>query len=132
MSRRVVGLVLLALAAAVATPSATPAQTNFALCPGLSSPLVSTGHAQWTVSNTALYLGGGATPSFPAKTRLAIVSVQTDAIRYRDDGTAPTASVGTPSAANTVVIVCANQLGRWQAIRQTNDATLDVDYYGEP
>lgn len=61
---------------------------------------------------------------------LAIISVETDAIRYRTDGVAPTATVGMPQAANSTFtvygVLCVKKL---QMIRVTTDATIEVSYY---
>ena|SRR5438132_7979366 len=90
-----------------------------------------TGHQQLTVSNTAVSL----TPS-PAGSRPmhALIYVGTDAIRWRADGTAPTAAIGILVPAGGYIDWTdpqGNYLGliaRAQFIRVTTDATLDIAY----
>lgn len=87
---------------------------------------------QLTVSSTALpftaakYARGGAIPM------LAVVAVQTDAIRSLDSGINPTASVGMPWAAASTFSVCGeSNIRAFRMIRQTTDATADITYYKE-
>lgn len=84
------------------------------------------GYAQVTVSSTALAL-----PSIPDKASYAIVNITTQPVRYRDDGTAPTASVGMPLAAgDELVLVSPKQIQDFRVIRSTgSDAELNVSYY---
>lgn len=73
-----------------------------------------------------------ATGGIPSSAIRAIISVATDAIRWRDDGTAPTASVGIYVAANASIELPSREaILAFQAIRVTNDATLNIAYYGE-
>lgn len=61
---------------------------------------------------------------------LAVISVETDAIRYRCDGVAPTASVGMPQAANsTFTVYGVLSVRKLRMIRVTTDATIEVHYY---
>lgn len=85
------------------------------------------GYQQLTVSSTAVAL------TLPATgiVRMAVMVVETDAIRYRDDGTSPTASVGMPVASGGGVIVYNAAISKFKAIRQTNDAKLNISYYGD-
>jgi hypothetical protein len=64
----------------------------------------------------------------PTGARMAQICVSTQAVRYRDDGTAPTATVGYPVAAAT----CFTYSGSLPAItfiQQTGTAVLDILYY---
>ena len=89
------------------------------------------GYRQITVSSTALALSS-ATGGVPKGATRAIIEVETDAIRYRDDGTAPTASVGMPVAkdVNYIVLPSLQAINAFRAIRVTTDAKLNVLYYG--
>jgi hypothetical protein len=68
------------------------------------------------------------TLTVPATATMAIISVETNAIRWRDDGTAPTASVGMPVAVGQTFIYSGN-LSAITFIPQTGSATMDVSYY---
>ena len=63
----------------------------------------------------------------PGATEIEIC-VETQAIRYRDDGTAPTSSVGIPIPVGTCFPYAGN-LSAIQFIAQTAGATIDVAYY---
>ena len=94
-------------------------------------PLVvrSIGHQQLTVSSAPVML------TVPYLASRAAIVVQTDAVRWRADGTAPTASVGIPQAANSRIDLTdpmadyKELLGNLQFIRVTTDATLDIEYF---
>ena len=64
----------------------------------------------------------------PTGARMAQICVETQAVRYRDDGTAPTASVGMPQAAATC-FQYSGSLPAIQFIQVTGTAVLDVSYY---
>lgn len=94
--------------------------------------------ATLTVSSTAVDLGD-ASPALSAglvssKTvRRALMTVETDAIRWRADGTAPTASEGHKIAANgELSLTGANYkqlLGAIQFIAVSTDAALKITYF---
>lgn len=71
-----------------------------------------------------------ATPlTVPVGATLAIISVSGGAVRYRDDGTPPTAEEGMPvDAGQTFSYSIA--LAAIQFIQESGAATLDVLYYG--
>lgn len=90
---------------------------------GSSGPYVYTplGYQQITVSAlSSLTVPTGAT--------IAYISVETAAVRYRDDGTAPTATVGMPVAIGQQLTYSGN-LAAIQFIAQTGTPVLDVSYY---
>lgn len=60
--------------------------------------------------------------------RIAIITPETQGVRWRDDGTAPTASVGMPLAAG-VTLQYDGDLTKIQFIEQTASAKLNVTYY---
>lgn len=84
--------------------------------------LVAAGYQQITV------LSGAAKLSPPANARIARIVCETQAIRWRDDGVAPTATVGMPLAVNTE-LTYDGDLGAIQFIEQTASAKLNVSYY---
>ena len=59
----------------------------------------------------------------------ALVSVETDALRYRTDGTDPDATTGHKlEAGDELLLSGANDIQRFRAIRVTTDATIQVSY----
>lgn len=89
------------------------------------------GYQQITLSGGATFLTVPTEASGTQGPVCAIISVETAAVRYRDDGTAPTASVGFPLAvtgANQPLTYC-GQLSAIQFIQQAGSATLNVLYY---
>ncbi len=66
--------------------------------------------------------------SIPAGASTAEFIVESQGIRYRDDGTAPTATVGMPVAAG-VSFQYSGTLSTLQFIEQTASAKLNVSYY---
>ena len=71
-------------------------------------------------SATGLSAPGGAT--------IAQICVENAGVRYRDDGAAPTASVGIPAAAGSCFSY-SGPLSVIQFIAQSGSPTLDVSYY---
>lgn len=59
---------------------------------------------------------------------IAIIVAETQGVRWRDDGTAPTASVGMPLAAG-VAFQYDGDLSKIQFIEQTASAKLNISYY---
>lgn len=94
-------------------------------CPGIHTPLAPAGYEQITISTTALSL------TIPnTRVKMAVVLVEAQPLRYRDDGTAPTAAIGTLIQANESFSICGSALARFQAIRSgATDAVLNVNYY---
>jgi hypothetical protein len=60
--------------------------------------------------------------------RMAIIIAESANVRYRDDGVAPTASVGMPLAAG-VALTFDGDLAKIRFIEQTASAKLNVLYY---
>lgn len=60
--------------------------------------------------------------------RIAIITPEGQAVRWRDDNVAPTASVGMPLAAG-VTLQYDGDLSQIQFIEQTGGAKLNVTYY---
>ena len=73
---------------------------------GLKSTTVCLGYQQITslTASTALTVPAGAT--------LAVIVPESQSVRWRDDGVAPTASVGMPLT-SPITIVTGKQQGKW-------------------
>ena len=82
------------------------------------------GYQQLTsiTSSTGLTVPSGAT--------YCVVVVEANGVRYRDDGTAPTASVGMPLAVGqSVSFYGTTELAAVKFIQQASGAILNVSYY---
>jgi len=74
-------------------------------------------------------LSSAATLTVPQGTSMCLIQPETQSVRWRDDGTAPTASVGMLIAAGDVL----EYTGRPKALKiieVTTSAKLNVTYYG--
>lgn len=63
-----------------------------------------------------------------AKPTLALIVAETQAVRWRDDGVAPTASVGMPLAAG-VTLQYDGDLSKIRFIEQVGGGKLNISYY---
>lgn len=66
----------------------------------------------------------------PAGTKMIRIIAEAQAVRWRDDGTAPTATVGQPLAVGVEMIYTANNAGVLRFIEQVAGGKLNVTYYG--
>lgn len=84
------------------------------------------GYQQLTVSTTAVGL------TVPAKAIRAVIGVEAQPIRWRDDGSNPTSSAGMLQKADTTIELYDPQsINAFKAIRDdSSDATLNISYYG--
>lgn len=90
-----------------------------------SAGLKCKGYQQITVSSTALAL------TVPAGTKRAVIGVEAQPIRYRLDGTNPTASVGFNVKADVTFEIVGNEaIKALKMIRTGTDATVNVHYFG--
>lgn len=64
----------------------------------------------------------------PNGARVALITAESQGVRFRDDGTAPTATVGMPLAADTKFQYTGN-LSKIKFIEQAASAKLNVLYY---
>lgn len=78
------------------------------------------------VQLTSLSSATGLAP--PNDATIAEITVEAQGVRYRDDGNAPTASVGMPVAAGNS-FQYAGDLTAIQFIQQSSGAILNVSYY---
>ena len=73
------------------------------------------------------------TPTIPTKCgpnpSLVVIKAEAQAVRYRDDGTAPTASVGMPVAVADAPIYYEGSIPSLQFIAQTAGGVVDLLYY---
>lgn len=63
-----------------------------------------------------------------SKPVIALITPETQGVRWRDDGVAPTATVGMPLAAG-VTLQYDGDLNKIQFIEQTASAKLNISYY---
>ena len=96
-------------------------------CPGIDLPMRPLRYNQVAVSSTAVTLGTMPTTA----TRIAIVMVEVNPIRFRDDGVDPTASVGTLVQPDNAIIICGPAITAFKAIRTGSDASISVALYGD-
>lgn len=64
----------------------------------------------------------------PTGATTAVITVEAQAVRYRDDGTVPTASVGMPVAVGGT-LTYTGPLSKIKFIEQTSGATVNISYY---
>lgn len=88
----------------------------------VDSKLVPLGYEQNVTLTTAKSLKP------PKDTRVAIIQAVTQSVRWRDDGTAPTATVGMQLAAGRDMLYVGD-FTKLQFIEETATAELNVSYY---
>jgi hypothetical protein len=66
----------------------------------------------------------------PAGAAYARIICTTQAVRWRDDGTDPTATIGMPLPVNTELCYDGANLSRVKFIEQAASAVLNITYYG--
>lgn len=89
---------------------------------GLKSTTVCLGYQQITSLSAATAL------TIPTGATMALITPETQAVRWRDDGTNPTASVGMPVAVGESLNYDGD-LSRIRFIEQTASAKLNISYY---
>jgi hypothetical protein len=89
------------------------------------------GHAQAAAGtfDTAKTLAAAGI-TVPAATTLILVTPETQAVRWRDDGTAPTVAVGYPLPAGSELRYSANGATSLQFIAQVAGAVMNFAFYG--
>jgi hypothetical protein len=117
-------LALLAFAFALAAPARAQFSTT-----GL--PVVPLGSCQLIAPAAATKLSS-CTAGIPKGANLAVIRTETQAIRYRDDGTAPTATIGQPILTADPPFVYLSTLSALQIIQQGASATVNVVFYKSP
>jgi hypothetical protein len=91
-------------------------------------PYTALGCGQLAAFSTATLLSA-VSGGIPSGATQATLSVETNIVRYRDDGTAPTASVGTPLPTGGVPWPYSGPLSAIEFIPETGSATVDVCFY---
>src|SRR6185312_2208443 len=79
-------------------------------------------------SQMALAVGTNTTLAVPAGATLAEICVEGASVRYRDDGTAATSSLGIPVASGTC-FQYSGPLASLSFTAQSGSPTIDVSYY---
>ena len=67
----------------------------------------------------------------PAGTVYCIIQTEAQAIRWRDDGVAPTAAIGYPLAVGAE-LAYSGQMDAFRLIQIAATATINIVYYGAP
>ena len=81
---------------------------------------------------TATQLASAVSLNVPAGANFAVISVETAAVRFRDDGAAPTAAIGVllvPTSDGTLPFEYWGNLSAIQFIAQTGSPIVNVSYY---
>lgn len=68
--------------------------------------------------------------TIPAGTSRIIITVTAQAVRWRDDGTDPTAAVGYPLAVNVEMVYTSANMSRLKFIEQVAGTVINACYYG--
>ena len=98
------------------------------LVPAFSEVTTTGGYVSTGAGQFAVNINSATTLTVPVGTGVAEICIEGQAARYRDDGTAPTASNGIPVAAGAC-FQYSGPLNKISFIGQTSGATLDVSYY---
>jgi hypothetical protein len=70
-------------------------------------------------------------PTIPEGCTLALFIPEAQAVRWRDDGSNPTATIGYPLAVGAELAYTSGRLARLKFIGQTAGATMNAVYYGD-
>ncbi len=117
------------LAAALLCATAAEAQT-----PMVGVPWVPLGYCQLSPA-TATKLSACSINNvvgIPAGANLVVVRTETQTVRYRDDGVAPSSGAGQPILVADPPFVYEGTLSAIQFIQASGSATLDVTFYKIP
>lgn len=88
------------------------------------------GYGQVTSVAAATGFAAIAGGTIPEGTEFVEVTVSGQAVRWRGDGTNPTAAIGMPLAAGSTRFFTQQQLAAVRFIEQVASATLDCTFYG--
>lgn len=102
---------------------------NAQIPPGIT--VVPLGYCQLTSIDAATLISTCA-GGIPARANLAVIKTEAQAIRWRDDGTSPTASVGLPMAVADAPLYYSGTLPQVSVISQVAGAKLNVLFYRSP
>lgn len=65
----------------------------------------------------------------PTGATTAVIRAEAQAVRYRDDGTDPSATVGMPMATTDAPLIYTGPLTKIKFFEQTSGAKLNISYY---
>lgn len=103
----------------------TPVDETGAVITGGSGPvLASKGYQQITGLTTAQPL------TVPTGATLALITTEGQSVRWRDDGTNPTATVGQQLLVGQTLVYDSTSIAALRFIQTAATAILDVSYYG--
>lgn len=96
-----------------------------------SGPYIPLGYCQITSLGSAanLVTASCSTGSVPFGSIIAEICVSTASVRYRDDGTAPTTTLGMPVAAGTCYAYAISPLSKASFIAVSGSPVLDILFY---
>ena len=94
-------------------------------------PLPALGYCQLSVGGTAVALTScsGGIPTTASGMAIVSITVEGANIRYRDDGTAPTAAVGIPLLQGQNLPYSGSNYTALSFIAQSGTATVDIGFY---
>ena len=75
-------------------------------------------------------LSSATAPTVPAGTAYMVVQCETQAVRWRDDGSSPTASVGMRLVPGDVMTWDGDKSTQLKFIEELASAKLNISYYG--
>lgn len=75
-------------------------------------------------------LGTATALTIPAGCSVVMIQAEAQAVRWRDDGVAPTAAIGYPLAVGADLYYESDRLGAIRFIERAGGAILNVSYYG--
>lgn len=97
-------------------------------CAGGGTPQKSGVYASAGSGQYGLTVASATTLTVPTGATIAEICVETQGVRYKDDGGTPTSSSGIPVPSGTC-FQYAGPLSAIEFIQQSSSATLDVSYY---
>lgn len=87
------------------------------------SPVLPKGFQQITVLSAAVAL------TVPVGAKYALIQAEAQAVRWRDDGTNPTAAIGNRILTTSDGLFYTGQLAALRFIEEVASAKLDISYY---
>jgi hypothetical protein len=123
---------VLALLALVGT-----AHAQMAVCPGVTRPSTAYTHETLTITGASTPLSSGVYGAGGKSPTMAEISLETNPIRYLNDGSAPTAAVGMlvqiPTSGGITfsrIFICGTaNIIAWRGIATGSNASITVQYY---
>lgn len=100
--------------------------TKFAGQPVSPESWTPLGYQQITSTSSAFSL------TVPAGARIAMIVAEAQHLRWRDDGTAPTTSVGMLLKTTDPPLVITDNLAAFQGINATAGTIVNISYYAAP